>query len=927
MGKGIADASPAPSPESARPLASVIVLTKNAGPRFDEVMAAASRQVTGFPYEIIVVDSGSTDGTTDAARRHGARVFEIEPAEFHHAATRNLGACLARGEYLVYLTQDAEPADDVWLESLVRAVADDSRVAGAYSRVLPPRDADPLTEASVLADINARAERIVQERGDVSEYASLGAYRRRLLCNFNDVSSCLRRSVWRVLPYPHVPFGEDLLWAKSAIEAGHRIVFEPRSAVLHGHRYGLRDLWRRTVIDGWSNRAFLDRRAVESLGDVFRGAAALAARDWKTLAGRASWGERLRVPFYRFVEMAGLYSGGRRGRPRRTPLPSPDRPLRVLLALHGFPPATFAGTEVYTLNLARELRKRGHAVAIFHRVEDRSLPNYSMAEGEYDGFPVFRVVNNLDYAGIEETVQNVAIEEKFRWTLARFSPDVVHFQHCLHTSAGLLSEARRAGVPVVLTLHDYWFICPKVQLIRSDGSVCTYERPGVRCVRCAENRTWKVRAAKSLALLAAPIVPWILRPYQAAARRFPRLRRRILLDVGALSRRRRTIIAALSGANVLVSPSRFLRERYVRFGVDPGKILFIRAGIRTGALRAVRRRPAGGLLRTAFIGSLVSYKGPEVLVSAARRVEDARLRLSIHGDDASAPSFRALKEKLVGIAGGDERIAFRGPFRNDDLPRLYEEIDVLVVPSLWYENAPLVISEALAARVPVVASRIGALPDFVHHERNGLLFEPGDADDLARCFRRLLSEKGLLERLRDGIVPPKDVDLHAAEIETIYRQVLGESDAARGLATPESAPCAEVRAHRFESHRGTVQIQGGEFALLRPHDGTWSSVQYRLDVPRDGRYRLALETRVLDGEHGVELGGEVLIDERSVSRISLHAFGDGAGGLVRRFDFELDLLGGAHRLEVTNRPEGSRRTHLRLQRLLLFSVSSGSEPR
>src|SRR6185436_19041944 len=102
-----------------------------------------------------------------------------------------------------------------------------------------------------------------------------------------------------------------------------------------------------------------------------------------------------------------------------------------------------------------------------------------------------------------------------------------------------------------------------------DGKACTYDRPGVRCVRCAENRTWKVRAAKSIALATAPIVPWILKPYSAIARRYPRLRRRILLDVRALSRRRRTVVGELACANVLVSPSRFLREKYVRFGVDP----------------------------------------------------------------------------------------------------------------------------------------------------------------------------------------------------------------------------------------------------------------------------------------------------------------------------------------------------------------------
>jgi glycosyltransferase involved in cell wall biosynthesis len=129
-------------------------------------------------------------------------------------------------------------------------------------------------------------------------------------------------------------------------------------------------------------------------------------------------------------------------------------------------------------------------------------------------------------------------------------------------------------------------------------------------------------------------------------------------------------------------------------------------------------------------------------------------------------------EELRGLAGDDERITFAGPFPREEVGRVFSGLDVLVVPSRWYENQPGVILEAFAAGVPVVATDLGGMSEFVKHEKNGLLFELENAVDLAHQLRRLGEEPGLIQKLRTGIGPVKTVAEDADELEELYNTLL-----------------------------------------------------------------------------------------------------------------------------------------------------------
>jgi glycosyltransferase involved in cell wall biosynthesis len=145
---------------------------------------------------------------------------------------------------------------------------------------------------------------------------------------------------------------------------------------------------------------------------------------------------------------------------------------------------------------------------------------------------------------------------------------------------------------------------------------------------------------------------------------------------------------------------------------------------------------------------------------------------SIHGN---LERFKHYMKQLRELAAGDERISFAGPFRRDRVGEVLYGTDVLVVPSRWYENAPVVIYEAFAAKTPVVATDLGGMSEVVEHEKNGLLFELDSAEDLARQLRRLYEEQGLLERLRSGIGHVKTVEENLAELEELYASLLRKS--------------------------------------------------------------------------------------------------------------------------------------------------------
>ena len=195
----------------------------------------------------------------------------------------------------------------------------------------------------------------------------------------------------------------------------------------------------------------------------------------------------------------------------------------------------------------------------------------------------------------------------------------------------------------------------------------------------------------------------------------------------------------LAGLDLVITPSPYIAAEMTRFGAPASRVRVSDYGFRR--LNRLRTQRHTGPLRVGFVGTLVWHKGVHIAVEAMRGMSDAACELRIFGDPDVFPDYTAdLELRATGLP-----VQFMGGFDRNRIADVYAEIDVLVVPSLWLENSPLVIHEAFMAGVPVVGSRIGGIPHLVNDGWNGLLFDAGSASDLAAALRKLIDDPGLLE--------------------------------------------------------------------------------------------------------------------------------------------------------------------------------------
>jgi glycosyltransferase involved in cell wall biosynthesis len=429
--------------------------------------------------------------------------------------------------------------------------------------------------------------------------------------------------------------------------------------------------------------------------------------------------------------------------------------LRVVLVTHAFPPDQIGGVERYTEGLAQGLEAAGDTVTVVAGTRSSGNRCELVREVRSEALTLYWLKRPM-ISPARFLRHSRALERLFRAVLEETSPDVVHANHLLELSPRFVEAAHGYGAAVVLSLWDYYFVCARIQLRKRSGAACSGPDGGRECARTCFARE------------------------QAAAARW----------------RARTVYfqRVLGSADRIMSPSQHVAAYFRPFVPEPLRLHVLPLGLtRRQALAAPRRR-TDDRLSLAVLGQVYPAKGAHLVLAALERAGLEGARLAVEGRVVDAPYAQRLAAQASQIDGLEFRLG--GEYAHEELPDRLTGVDLVVVPSQDPETFAFVAREALAAGIPILAARIGALPEAVVEGENGYTFVHDDPSELASLVRLLDGDRSLLGRLRSGARrrPPLPMAAHVRATRSLYADAI--QDLARNGPSTGADP---VQLRRLES--------------------------------------------------------------------------------------------------------------------------------
>lgn len=458
--------------------------------------------------------------------------------------------------------------------------------------------------------------------------------------------------------------------------------------------------------------------------------------------------------------------------------------MRILQVVHGYPPSGAGGTEIYVRDLAVAQARAGDDVVVVTREADPRRPELDVRASIEDGVTVVRINNTFQSCtSFEDSYTGPGVRAIVAAILDDREPDVVHVQHLTCLSTGILEDAAARGIPLVMTLNDYWMICHRGQLLDLDGNRCAGPQ-GAGCARCIQPAVLAGRAtyragrwARSLPVPGAAAAARAAGAVIGAA--IPHADTR-----NATLARLRHMQSAAAHVKRFFAPSRTIAEQFRSFGIPEDRTVRCEQGIDLAPFEQVERRPASQL-RVGFAGSLIPSKAPHVLLEAVAGLPRGTVSVDLLGSPSAYHGDTSYADALAPLVSHPS-VRRLGPVPHSRMAAALAAVDVLVVPSVWIENAPFIIREAFAARAVVIASDVGGMAEMVRHDADGLLFPPGDIVALRSLLAALARDRDVLERLRSGIRRPMSMDEDAAGLRTHYT-ALGGADRPTRRPQPRTA--------------------------------------------------------------------------------------------------------------------------------------------
>lgn len=437
------------------------------------------------------------------------------------------------------------------------------------------------------------------------------------------------------------------------------------------------------------------------------------------------------------------------------------RPLTIALCLHGYFPDQFFGTAVYARQLAEALQRRGNRVVIVVPRFDASLDHPRLSEPEWLGGIEIRRILRPRMRGMRDTFDDPRLMPLLRETFSAIGADIVHLAHFLGLGTALFAAAKSLNLPIFATLTDFHGFCHRGTLLNSWGLTCKGpNRWRTNCVSCGL-RDYADERPQSWTL--AYLASWFARPTSAIA--LPLLTEMLPQqsgdDIRAIRQRPDRLFNEFTAIRAAIAPTRHLHDAYRRNGFAMSMDV---QSFGIDADRSAKPPRQSDRLRLGFIGQIGKHKGSHILLAAARHLPVGRVAIRIWGDmERNTPYAASLRSAAWGLD-----VAFPGPLALEEVDAALRETDVLVLPSLWAENAPLILLQALATHTPCLVSDQPGMTEFVRNGVNGYAFPTGNARALAARIRHLADDGAHLARLTAQTAYERSSDDMAADAMDLY---------------------------------------------------------------------------------------------------------------------------------------------------------------
>ncbi len=406
--------------------------------------------------------------------------------------------------------------------------------------------------------------------------------------------------------------------------------------------------------------------------------------------------------------------------------------MRILYVVHQFFPRWYTGTERFVLNIAKQMQRVGHYVEVltygFKEDEGFSLKNGAMVKRyKYQGIPVISIRHQNVPQDIRFVFEifDAEIEPLIKTIITIKNYDIIHVAHPVRLGTAIKISIL-SGLPIVLTLTDFWLACPRGIAVTSKGELCRDSEEGTRCIRDCFGDMYKNKIMD---------------------RRF---------EINAILKNIDCIVAATDSLKQIFEESYpELTLSLVRFGEDYSDVVTNK-----------RTYSKDSVITLGFLSTLQPHKGAHILLEAFNKATSSNIQIRIYGHYFENEDYYNTL-----IKNYKNKVEFCGEYRYEDMPIILNDIDMIVVPSVWWENSPLVLLRALAHNVPAIVSDLGGMTEIVTDGENGFVFEAGNVESLAEILDKLGRNPAILNEMKANIRHPPRIEEEAFEYELIYSKL------------------------------------------------------------------------------------------------------------------------------------------------------------